>query len=246
MKSISHCTVRYLCLAFFLSILAFPLFGEDATTMLESASLLGNAERAVFTTQMEIFTAKSSKTRSLTIYKETEGKDIFRLMAQVTSPAFLTHMKLLVLKEGQQESRWMKTSRGVRSIAMSGRKEQIFDSDMDTEDLVDIESSQFSIFLKEDNGDTVSLVATEKETGYSRIVTMDRTSKLIMHIDYFDAENTLYKTYDMLDSTHSEGYEYPKKGRISSIKEKTYTELTFISVEFPSSIPARIFNRHQL
>jgi len=246
MKRISHRIIRCLCLAFFLIFLAFPLFGEEAVTLLESASLLGTAERAVYLTEMEIFTTKGSKTRNLTIYKETDGKDVFRLMAQVTSPAFLTNMKLLVVKDGQQELRWMKTSRGVRSIAVSGRKEQIFDSDMDTEDLVDIESSLFTISLKEDYGETVSLMAIEKATGYSRIITMDRNTDLIIHIDYYDSENILYKTYHLLESSPIEGYVFPKKGRISSIKENTSTELTFLSIVLPTSIPTRIFNRHQL
>ena len=246
MKPLLHGFARYHFIIFFLTVFALPLFGEEASTLLESASLLGKADRAVYMTEMEIFTNKSSKTRNLTIYKESDGPDVFRLMAQVTAPAFLTNMKLLVLKEGQQESRWMKTSRGVRSIAVSGRKEQIFDSDMDTEDLVDIESDLFTISLKEDFGDIVSLLAYEKATGYSRVITMDRMSKLIMHIDYYDAANTLYKTYHMLESSHIEDYTFPKKGRISSIKEKTYTELTFTSVELPTSIPSRIFNRHQL
>ncbi len=246
MKSISHCTGRYLFLLFVLTTITFPLFGEEAATLLESASLLGNADRVVYMTKMEIFTTKSSKTRNLTIYKETDGEDRFRLMAQVTSPAFLTNMKLLIVKEGQQESRWMKTSRGVRSIAMSGRKEQIFDSDMDTDDLVDIEPSNFNIFLKEDHGDIVSFLAVEKVSGYSRVITMNRESKLLIAIDYYDAENTLYKTYHLLESSRIEGYEFPKKGRISSIKENTYTELTFTSIELPPSIPSRIFNRHQL
>lgn len=230
----------------FLLLSTVPLFGNPAASLLDSSSLLGTAEKAIYSADMEIFNGNSSKSRKLIIYRETSGSDVFNLLAQVTSPAFLSNMKLLVLKDGQQESRWMKTSRGVRSIASSGRKERIFDSDLDTDDLVDIESSQFSISLVKDLGTEICLSAREIATGFSRTITVDQDSQLITHIDYYDANNILYKTYELLETTIIEGYAFPQKGRISSIKDKTHTDLTFTSIELPTSISTRIFNRHQL
>lgn len=223
-----------------------PAFGESAETLLNTASLLGTAERAIYTAEMEIFSANTSKSRKLIIYRETKDSEIFYLLAQITHPAFLSNMKLLVLKDGKQESRWMKTSRGVRSIASSGRTETIFDSDMDTNDLVEIDSSSFDITLEQQTAGEIHLLAREKKSGLSRNIIIDESSQLITHIDYYDANNTLYKTYQLIASTQIEGYAFPKKGRISNIQKNSHTDLTFTSIELPTAIPTRIFNRHQL
>jgi hypothetical protein len=220
--------------------------GTEAAAVLETASLLGPAQKAVYEVDMEIVSSRGSKSRQLTIYKEAERDSFYRLLAHITAPAFLSDMKLLILQEEGDEYRWLKTSRGVRSIAASGRKEQIFDSDLDTEDLADIGSGLYTLTLLSSGGISSTIRAVEDATGYSRIITIDNETKLITRIEYHDRQQHLYKSYELLKTMRIGTTAFPELGKLSHPDEGTYTMLMLSSVELPDSIPPRVFNRHQM
>ncbi len=243
--TIRKSTAASLLLLLFLGISRVQA-GTEAAAILDNASLLGPAQKAVYEAEMEIVSPRGSKSRQLTIYKEAEGDASYRLMAHITAPAFLNNMKLLILQEEGSEHRWLKTSRGVRSIALSGRKEQIFDSDLDTEDLADIGSDLYTLKLLSSGGDTSIVKAEEDASGYSRIITIDNSTKLITRIEYFDRQQHLYKRYELLKTMHIGTTAFPELGKISRPDEDTYTMLPLASVDLPDTIPPRVFNRLQL
>lgn len=237
--------VIVLCI-FLLSSMAHAAAYANPSEILNNASLMGMADRIVYTAEMDIHTPRGSKTRRIEIYREQADHASYRLLAQVVFPAFLTDMKLLIISEDDRVSRWMKTSRGVRSIADSGRVEQIFDSDMDTDDLTDIRSELFNVLLKEDTADSYVIEAVEKSSGYTRVITIDKETSLISRVDYYDVQGRLYKVYELEKMQVLDGMYYPNTSVIRRPIDQTYTVLTFSSIDLPDSIPSRYFNRHQL
>lgn len=229
---------------------AFPIdlayAKPNAYEILKESSIMGSAEKVIYRADMEIFSSRGSKSRKIEIYKEESGNDSYKLLAQVVFPTFLRDMKLLMISENGQDARWMKTSRGVRSIADSGRTEQIFDSDLDTDDLANINIDNYTLTLQEETYNSYIINAVEKSTSNRRLITIDRTMNIISSIEYIDTAGRIYKDYQLLETKILDGVFFPKESIISRPLNNTYTVLTFTSIELPSSIPARMFNRHQL
>lgn len=219
---------------------------SHAYQILEESSIIGSAERVIYRADMEIFSSRGSKSRKIEIFKEESGDNTYKLLAQVVFPTFLRDMKLLIISENSQESRWMKTSRGVRSIADSGRTEQIFDSDLDTDDLTNINPDNFNVSLHEKNEDYYIIHAVETNTGNKRKITICRQMNIITDIIYYNESGSIYKKYELLDSILIDGEIFPKESVVKRPANNTYTVLTFTSIELPDAIPARTFNRHQL
>lgn len=228
---------------------SLPWKSIDAAEVLQNSSLLGKAERVEYSAVMEITAARGKKTRKIEIFREQTADNEFKLLAQVVYPTFLNNMKLLIIHEDNTESKWMKTSRGVRTIADSGRDEQLFDSDLSSEDLNRIDPEHFTLSFKPSEQISeqkeTCIEAAEKNSKRKRIIYIN-DENLITRIEYFDSNNELYKLYRLNETILVEGILFPLKSTISHPLEGTSTVLSFENIDLPKRISNRIFNRYQL
>jgi len=217
-----------------------------AASFLQDSSILGNAEHTIMTTELLIETPRGEKKRELKIYKEELSNNHFKLMAQVVYPPFLNSMKLLVIKNAQHVSRWIKTSRGVRTVVPTSRKERLFDSDLDTEDLIDMDISLYQLRIADENENSIVIEAVQKNNSGKRLVTIDKKMQLIMSVDYYDSQDQFYKQYKVMETIIERETAFPKICIIEHPKESTRTVLRFTAIEMPSDISSRYFNQYQL
>lgn len=244
-----------------LAVLCFSIFSfsisfasENAEQILSSSALFGNAPNIVMELNMTIATSRGTKERGLQFYlSQTPGSEESKMLLQITSPGFLSRMKFLTLTNSSgQDQKWIRTSQGVRKIASGGGNEPIFDSDFTAEDLSGIQTDEYTLTLGADeeiDGKTCyNIIARSKSSSalYSRReFLIDKESRLLLSLRYYQG-NDLIKEYIVEEITLEGSSYFPARGVMTNHQQNTSTILEIESIELPSSIPARRFNKGSL
>lgn len=199
---------------------------------------------------MEITTPQGQKSRSLELYSK-ESSTEYSLLVQITRPAFLSNMKYLINSlEGERVFRWLKTSRGVRSLSDAGGNEALFNSDFTVEDLSPLDPDQYNLSLvSSDTSEYYRIEATPKEGDLEyahKEFFIHRETRLLEKIHYFDTRGDIIKKYILLETTEHQGGIFPLSAIMKNVCEGTETLLTIDVIEIPPSLPPRIFNKGSL
>lgn len=230
--------------------------GMSPVELLEAASLLGAGDTAVYRLTMDIDNGKSTKSRTLELYRET-GADTEKMLVQIVQPAFLNNMKLLSIQEGNSETAWLKTSRGVKRLNTAEDREQsLFDSDFSTKDLEDLTAENYTLSIVEKHAAVTVLKAEPVKQQDPRLITIDTEHMLIVKVEYVNKQQQIYKRYTV-EEIHTEnggtgaesgksGPAYPKVSTMEHPLEGTVTTLTVVERELPESLSPRYFNSRQL
>ena len=219
--------------------------------LLASGNILGGSGSVVMKVSMSIETSRGSKERGLEVYIRREG-DGSKVLAQIVAPAFLSSLKFLYHRDpGGKESKWLKTSRGVRLLSEAQRSERLFDSDFTAEDLSDVNPAKFRLrsMSAQSNGALVCIEAipVEGRSFYDRkVLCFDSGTRILRRIDYFDGEGGLIKQYTLDETQLVDGELYPARSTMRDLRSGGQTELRVEGVEAGDSIPDRLFSRANL
>jgi hypothetical protein len=238
-----------------LLILLLPagLFGQSAEEILGQTTLFGEAANLEIGIDMTIVKPQGAKARGLEAFikRDAEGS---RILLHIVSPAFLNQMKFLSHRDARgNESRWLKTSSGIRKLSESNRGDYLFDSDFTVEDLTEIQTEDFDLALLGEK--TIGthpchlIEATPRFAGSTygkKHIYVDRNSHILCAVDFFDRTGEVIKRYRLLEVQTVEGGLYPFSCIMESLTEGTRTRLEFPRIQIQETLPDKIFSRVSL
>jgi hypothetical protein len=221
-----------------------------AEEILKNVYLLGDAPNIVLSASMDIKSPRGDKTRVLDIYI-SQNDDESKILAQVSSPAFLRNLKFLThqFTDGSDD-KWVKTSRGVRRLAEGNYGEALFDSDFTVEDLSRINQSRFNLELADSSEfpgmRAVKATPTYRNPDYThKVFLIEVETGMLAGVNFFIGEG-LIKRYTLVERQLVDGELYPLICLMEDLSEDTSTIFEIIEVSIEDSIPARLFNRGSL
>jgi hypothetical protein len=220
--------------------------GDEARSLLASASIFGSSPRIVARLEMRISGSGGDKTREIELSIAREGANT-RSLARIINPAFLSDMKFLKrIESGQSDSQWVKTSRGVRRLGDGNRYEQIFGSDFTAEDFGAIGSTGFDIyrdFSRDGPDERVVAARPLLKAPYAlRLIYINRSSGLVTRMEYLDGDSRVLRKY-MVTKVEGEGLgARPLEAIMEDTSRGGSTSLKILSMTTPSAIPDRVFN----
>ena len=235
--------------------IAAPMAAQNARTptveeILGNVYLLGDAPNIVLSASMDIRSPRGDKNRALDIYI-SQNDDESKILAQVTSPAFLRNLKFLTHQfSNGSDDKWVKTSRGVRRLAEGNYGEALFDSDFTVEDLSRINQSRFDLEVV-DSGETSGTRTIEATPTYSnpdythKVFKIEVETGMLVGVDFFEDEE-LIRRYTLVERQVITGELYPLLCLMEDLTKGTSTLLQITKVSIEDSIPSRLFNRGSL
>jgi hypothetical protein len=197
---------------------------------------------------MQIVKAQGTKSRTLEAFVRRQGA-ASQILLHLVSPAFLSQMKFLSARDEKgRQSKWLKTSTGVRRLSEGNRAEALFDSDFTVEDLAEIYPDDFDLTLLGDRQvgaypcDLIEAVPRVAGSSYTRKwIYLEKDTGLLCAVDFFGRDEQPIKRYRLLETQTVAGSTCPLSCRMESASG--YTELAFPSIEIVDSLPDKLFSR---
>ena len=238
---------------FVISLFCFSLtaYAQETQTIYDDAYLFYKNGNAIINFTMNIHLSTGTKERGMEVYLCQESRE-WKLLARITEPGFLRNMKYLVRHESDgDESKWLKTSNGVKRISGFGQDESLFGSDFSVADISAGETQYESlVFLGTEvfNGRPMNVIEMDCGDKFyaKKTLYIDKENSLIHQVLIYSAKGELIKKYELLEWKLNTYGATPVKSKMTTIKESTFTELLVDSFEIRETIPERIFNRGNL
>lgn len=239
-----------ICILFLCAIIvpAASAFPQSAAQVAQKTSLFGTAKDITLTVVMELKTKSGTKERGLSISIKRSPAGM-RVLAAMTSPAFLSQMKFLTRRETDGlTTTWLKTSQGVRKLTASSGSERIFDSQFTVEDFSDIDLKGFTASLSEATLDSVACFAVALRpttaAGYSRkVVYVQKDDFELRGMDFYDDYDVLIRQYRVIESRLIGGIPFPVQSVMKDLATDDETSLTIESADTTRVIPESTFNK---
>jgi len=171
----------------------------------------------------------------------------------IVSPAFLNKMKFLIHRnENGDETKWIKTSRGVRRLSAANSSERIFGSDFTVEDFSAMKTSEFSLRMLQPvtvDGEecyAVEAVPLNKNSYSKKIIMVGTKTMLLREVDFFNRDGRKIKQFTLLSTQNIQGKKYPLLCKMENFAKNTFTTLDLKHVDVTHVLPDRIFNKGNL
>jgi hypothetical protein len=226
---------------------------QSEREILRRASLFGRAANTQMSITMQIVKPQGTKARTLEAFVRRRGT-ASQILLHIVSPAFLSQMKFLSDRDEKgRESKWLKTSSGVRRLSEGNRAEPLFDSDFTVEDLSEIYPDDFDLTLLGDRRvgpylcDLIEAVPRFAGSSYSKKwIYVEKDSGILCAVDFFGRNDQLIKRYRLTEVQTLAGGTYPLSCRMESVSDGTHTELGFPRIDIMDSLPDKLFSRASL
>ena len=237
----------------FLFFIPCITFGEDPESIINKTYMLGKDPNIHMIIEMKISAKNGVKERVLDIYmKRTETTS--KTLIHVISPGFLNKMKFLLHKdENGTDSKWMKTSKGVRRLSDANNSERVFDSDFTVEDFSGHAATDFkltlldTVFIGGKECFAIEAVPSYKFSDYSKkILKIDVDTMILREVDFFDNRGKKIKQYELIETQIINNNIYPLLCRMDNLKTDTNTTLHLQQVVVSGTLPNKIFNKGNL
>ena len=228
-------------------------YAETAEEILQHTTLFGRAANTQMSITMEIVKPRGTKSRTLEAFVRQEGT-ASQILLHIVSPAFLSQMKFLSDRDEKgRESKWLKTSSGVRRLSEGNRTEPLFDSDFTVEDLSEIYPDDFDLALLGDKQagpylcDLIEAVPRFAGSSYSKKwIYVEKDTGILCAVDFFGRDDQPVKRYRLLEVQTVAGNTYPFSCRMEGVSDGTFTELEFPRIEIVDRLPDKLFSRASL
>ena len=225
---------------------------ESPESIIDSAYILGNDRNIHIRMDMIISAGNGTKERKVEVYIKRTQKTT-KTYLHIVSPAFLNKMKFLVHRnENGDETKWIKTSRGVRRLSLANSSERVFGSDFTVEDFSAMQTEEFTLRMLQPitiNGEECYAIEAVplKRNSYSRkIIMVGMRTRLLREVDFFDEEGRKVKQYTLLSTQNIHGKKYPLLCKMENFEENTSTTLNLKQVDVTRTLEDRIFNKGNL
>ena len=220
----------------------------SAREFMKGLHIFGDSSSLIMEFVMQIRSPQGEKERILNLHMDRSSEDQ-KLLIQIKSPAFLSSMKYLSRRERGKETRWLKTSRGVRRLSARNNSDSLFGSDFTVEDLslAELDSYTWSYEGDAPDGDVrIRAVPLYDSPGFDyKVFTVGQSDRLLKQIDYYGG-GALIKQYRLIESMSAGDSPFPRVVTMKTLKDQTETVLTVRSVEFVPSLQAGVFNKGNL
>ena len=242
-----------LCLSVVLLSLADAGFGQAPEELLQQSFLFGKAPAVQMRITMETYRGDSSKRREIEVFIKRQEK-AYKMLLHIVYPAFLNQMKFLSHKaEDGNESKWLKTSSGVKKLAEQDRSERIFDSDLTVEDLSAVKVADYQLTLvgqlETDSGLCYAIEAVPRLRGSlyrKKVVFVEKETGLPRAVEYYGEGSELMKRLQIVSIQTIGGITFPLLCRIDSYDSATYTIVRFHEIRVVDDLPDKVFNKGAL
>lgn len=226
--------------------------GDDAAAVLGRATLFGRASDLTARVVMDIQARGGTKQRELDVALRRRAGTPVEILMRVVAPAFLTEMSYLSSRDADgRESRWLKTSRGVRKLSLADRGERLFDSDFTVADVTEFRAEDYELTSLE--AETIASVlcdvveAVRKRDSPQRLrIWVDTQGGLLWRVDTYDSGGRLVKRYLLQEAQRIGGEPYPLTCTMESTDSSTRTVLRFRDIRTGAALPDRLFSRGNL
>lgn len=226
----------------------------QAATALTGDEVLLRAEQAmnapkdrVATEQMQL--AKGNgQTRDRMIEIFQKGSDKRLLVFQ--SPADVKGVGFLSLS-ARRMYLYLPAFHKVRRIASSGTKENFAGTDFSYEDLSDTRFSEnYTAVLQAQDEGKFRIALTPKpgaEVNYAQeIMWVDKQTFIPIRTEYYDADGSLVKVLTMREIEKIDGYWFPRRMTMKSIRDDHTTTLEMIRIRHDTGLEDRFFTERNL
>lgn len=227
------------------------LFADNTNNLLSSLSLFGNSEKIQMEVKMSIKSGSTDKNRTLSVYIQKDDT-VTKTLLHIIKPGFLSKMKFLShISKTKKDLFWLKTSRGTKRVSSSEKTSSLFDSDFTIEDLMDINTEDYTLEIADDQEEIQNiqcdiLILTPKKKTYYASKVFYINNGFIWGIDYYSTDSILIKTYRVNETQDISGQIIPKLSVMKNHIKDTETVLDFHKVDFSPSFSSRIFNKASL
>ncbi len=214
----------------------------DAAADMAAAHVLGNVPELVIEAELVIEEPQSETRRGVMIYYSSTLSSA-RMLAQITSPAFLRNLKFLLHRDGDgQQQSWMRTSRGVRRLTSGGNDQRVFSSHFRAQDFSWVDQDSYRVeYDSPQESRTRIRVSPQGGQGHVRVFTIDREDGLVTHIEYY-AEGNAVREYRVVEYMSVAGTRIPARAVMEDYESGGRTTLVIGSADAASRIPDRTFN----
>ena len=235
------------------SLTAGSLYAVDPEKVVSQMFILGNDPYMKIRAQMVIHLKNGIKERTLDVYVKREGGSSGVLM-HIIAPGFLNNMKFLAHRnEKGVESKWLKTSKGVRRLSSANNSEQVFDSDFTVEDLSEVRKSDFTLayvetrLFEDEEVYVIEAIPLYRGSLYSRkVLKIGVHSRILREVDFFNDRQELFKQYRLLSTQLIEKRVYPHTCVMENIENGTKTTLDLENIVTGEKLPDKLFNKGNL
>lgn len=245
-----RCWMKRIMLLLVLSSFSFPAYTQtQGRAYLEQAHIFGRAEEMEIEAEMVIESPQGASRRRLHSYIARTAEDS-SLFAQITEPAFLRNMRILVIQSSSgPEEKWLATSHGVRRLSNNQGDTRVFGSHFTAEDLSFLDPEELEVTAFEER-ETSGTVIISVETGGNdlmhRVFTVDTMTELIREVSYRTRDGREVRQYRVLSTQQISGTTVPRVSEMRDLLSGERTVLEFQQVEVGKRIPARVFSRGNL
>jgi|GEM_PF-2828828 hypothetical protein len=226
------------CAAGHLPAQAVPPTSEDPAAILESAVLFSASASLSLSMRMEIREKGGLKEREILIRTQSDAKGE-RTLVIVRSPAFLSKLAFLRVKEGGSPMQWLRSSSGVKRLGGGSEGIRLFDSHFSPSDLIDPASQASGALLMEAPSAGILRLRAKGESG-DMILDIDEASRLILSISYLDGKGRETKRYRVLERDGASGR--PSAMLMEDSASGGSTTLRVLSLEEGARFPASLFS----
>jgi hypothetical protein len=214
-------------------ICASALAAQDgADALARGAAFFSSGSSHKVTAELTVRLGKESKKRELELnISQSEGTE--RLLAKVTSPAFLREMKVLQKSSGDVRDTWIKTSQGVRRLGQGSKAEALFQSDFLTTDFL-IQAQGWTLSAQDGKDGMRALERPgQKGEDFARQRLYLRSADLLVaRREFLDASGAVVRVLDTLGWVDEGGFARPTTIELrKSAKPDSYSVLEIRSVE---------------
>jgi len=167
------------------------------------------------------------------------------ISAGIVSPPFLSNIKFLYHRDANGvESKWIRTSLGMRELGGEESTFRLFDSDFTARDLIDFDPDEYHLRKIPDaqtGNDSIEAIPVAGQQGHSRIVFhLTKHTSILQAIDYYDA-SMLTKQFRVLRTESIQGATFVIESVMDDLASAGHTllEVTSVKVE---TIPDETFS----
>lgn len=234
---------RLLAVVICLAIAIIVASAQSAADVLETTNLFGAGSAIVARFEMRTVSTDGEKTREIELFFDRSGGRT-RTLAKVVSPAFLSGMKFLKVKEKEKpDAQWLKTSSGLRRLGESDSAERIFGSTFTVEDFGNIDTKGFDIdFTHEEDGPYGQAIRARpkaKKSYAEKIIWVNHSTGLVMALEYRDQGGVILRRYRV--TRVSETDSRPLEAEMNDLTAKATTYLHVLSIEEKLKLPDKYF-----
>lgn len=216
------------------------LSAQDAFGSLNQLRLFGDSENLSMTMRMEIQENSSTKERII-VLKMSHKQGADRSLVTVSSPAFLSKLAFLRIRDGKGLRQWLRTSSSVQRLADGNRKERLFGSDFTAGDFSDLGEEILEAAFIADSPVGMARISARASWGH-RIISFNPEDTLVREVDYLDNAGTLIKRYRVKETTTIGGKLYPQLATMETIGSNSSTTISLLEVDDKTIIAERYFN----